>query len=395
MSLLPIDEARRRLFGLATPLAVERAPLTDAIGRFAAETVVARRTQPAADLSAMDGYAIRFAERPGPWRLIGESAAGRPFAGTLASGETVRIFTGAHLPDGADTVLIQEEASAEGGVIRMSGEGPPAYAEHVRPTGGDFAIGSDLIGVGNRLTARRLALAAAGGHGTLPVRRRARVVLISTGDELVPPGTIAGDDRLPSSNAPMLAGLIDGALAEVIDFGIVPDDLARLTAAFVDAARTADIVVSIGGASVGDHDLVRPALQAAGASLDFWRVAMRPGKPLMAGRLGDAVLLGLPGNPVSAFVGATLFLQPLLAHLAGDPAPTPPLVRVPLLAPLPATGSRADYLRGILGPEGTSPLPRQDSGDLATLAAADCLIVRPPHAAPAAAGEMVEIVTLA
>ncbi|WCT75302.1 molybdopterin molybdotransferase MoeA [Sphingomonas naphthae] len=395
MSLLPVADARARLLALAAPLPIETVPLIDAAGRHAAEPVLARRTQPAADLSAMDGYAIRFAERPGPWRIVGESAAGRPFAIPLAPGEAARIFTGAALPPGADTILIQEEATAADGLVRMTGKGPPAQGEHVRRRGADFADGAPLIASGDRLTPARIGLAAAAGHGALPVRRRARVALISTGDELVPPGAPTPDDRLPSSNAPMLAALCGGPLAEIVDLGIVPDDLAALTAAFAEAARIADVVVTIGGASVGDHDLVRPALAAAGAALDFWRVAMRPGKPLMAGRIGDAVVLGLPGNPVSAFVGATLFLKPLLARLSGAVDPAPPMAFATLLHPLPAVGGRTDFLRGINQMDGIRAMNRQDSAGLSSLAAADCLIVRPAGAPPIAAGEQVEIVTLA
>lgn len=395
MSLLPIAEAQARLLGLASPLPIETVPLLATADRFAAEEVIARRDQPAADLSAMDGYAIRFDERPGPWRLVGESAAGRGLDRPLAPGEAARIFTGAPLPAGADTILIQEEAEAADGHVRMSGEGPPHRHAHVRPRGSDFSRGDVLIRAGERITAARLALAAIGGHGALPVRRKCRVALLSTGDELVAPGGPTSGVLLPASNAPMLAALIGGTLAVVEDAGLVPDRLDALTSAFARAAETADVLVTTGGVSVGDHDLVRPALQAAGATLDFWRVAMRPGKPLMAGRLGDAIVLGLPGNPVSAYVTATLFLMPLLAHLAGSTQPLPRTERARLAGPLPATGLRADLLRARHEAGDVVALVRQDSGDLTTLAAADCLIVRPPHAPAAIAGESAEILRFA
>ncbi|MEH3106256.1 MAG: molybdopterin molybdotransferase MoeA [Sphingomonas fennica] len=395
MSLLPVAEALARLLALAPPLPAATVRLAEAAGRYAAADVAALRDQPAADLSAMDGYAIRFAERPGPWTLAGESAAGGGLGRALAPGEAARIFTGAPVPPGADTILIQEEADAGDGRIVQTGEGPPRAGTHIRPRGSDFAAGALLLRRGEAITPARLALAAIGGHGALPVARPVRVTLLSTGDELVPPGAPTPGTRLPASNAVMLAALVAGPGVAVRDGGIVRDDLAALTAAFADAAAESDVIVTTGGASVGDHDLVRPALAAAGADLDFWRVAMRPGKPLMAGRLGGAVVLGLPGNPVSAHVTATLFLRPLLAHLAGAAQTAPPRRTATLAADLPATGPRADYLRARRDAQGVAALVRQDSGDLTTLAAADCLIVRPPAAPPACAGERVEIVSLA
>jgi molybdopterin molybdotransferase len=394
MSLLSVPEAQARIGALGTLLPVETVPLVEAAGRWAAANVAAIRTQPAADLSAMDGYAIRFSEMPGPWRVIGESAAGGGLDLPLAPGEAARIFTGAPMPEGADTVLIQEEAGRDGDSLSLTGEGPPAPGAHVRRRGNDFTCGAALIAAGERLTPARIALAAIGGHGTLMVRGRPRIALLSTGDELVAPGAATAGARLPASNAPMLAALLAGLPVQVEDRGIVPDRLEALVDAF-RAAADCDVIVTTGGASVGDHDLVRPALQAAGASIDFWRVAMKPGKPLMAGRLGETTVIGLPGNPVSAFVTASLFLKPLIATMLGAADPLPPARPAPLARPLRPTGPRAEYLRGRWEGGAVQALEGQDSAALAMLAAAELLIVRPPHAPAAAAGEFVDIVTLA
>jgi molybdopterin molybdotransferase len=394
MSLLAVAEAQARIIALGQLLPVETVRLAIAAGRWAASDIVALRTQPAADLSAMDGYAIRFAELPGPWTVVGESAAGRGLTRDLAPGEAARIFTGAPLPPGADTILIQEEAGRNGDHLTLTGEGPPGHGAHVRRTGSDFTQGTALVTTGSQLTPVRIALAAIGGHGTLPVRRRARVALLSTGDELVAPGAATDGARLPASNAPMLAALLAGLPVDVEDRGIVPDRLDALVAAF-HAAADADVIVTTGGASVGDHDLVRPALEAAGATIDFWRVAMKPGKPLMAGRLGDTVVIGLPGNPVSAFVTGELFLKPLLAAMMGAGDPVPAARTATLAGPLPATGKRAEYLRGRWQSGLVEPLEGQDSAALVMLAAAELLIARPPDAPAAARGDPVEIVTLA
>ena len=392
MSLLPVAEAQARLLALAAPLPIERLPLVEAAGRWVAEDVIARRTQPAADLSMMDGYAIRFADMPGPWRVVGESRAGLGMGTALQPGEAARIFTGAPVPGGADAILVQEEAEREGERLILASEGPPQPGAHIRRCGSDFAAGAVLISEGDRLTPGRIAAAAVGGHGALAVRRQPRVTLISTGDELVPPGALAEGAMLPASNGIMLHALIGGR-AFVRDGGIVPDRLDAL----VEALRSAeaDIIVTSGGASVGDHDLIRPALAEAGASLDFWRIAMRPGKPLLAGRLGDAVVLGLPGNPASAFVTAQLFLLPLIAHLGGARRPLPSIEPAMLDAPLPAVGAREDYVRATYGRGRVCPLPNQDSGALSTLAQANALIVRAAGAAPAPVDEIVNILRIA
>ncbi|MES2497642.1 MAG: gephyrin-like molybdotransferase Glp [Pseudomonadota bacterium] len=395
MSLIPVSEALARMLALRPSLATETVPLLDAAGRYTAKDILARRTQPAADLSAMDGYAIRFAERPGPWTVVGESAAGGGFDRPLAPGEAARIFTGAPLPDGADVILVQEEATRDGDRLTMTGEGPPRIGAHIRRRGGDFAVGDLLLPQGAPIGAAAIALAASGGHGSLAVRRLPRVAILSTGNELVAPGDPTPGAMLPASNGPMLASLLRTTACTARDHGIVRDDLDLIAAAFAGLAGQADIIVTTGGASVGDHDLVLPALEMAGASIDFWRVRMKPGQPVMIGMLGDAVVLGLPGNPVSAFVTATLFLKPLIAHLLGAARPVPEAAIVRLGAPLPATGNRAEYFRGRWVDGMAVPLAGQDSAGLSALADAAFLIARPPDAPALEAGADVAIYPIA
>jgi molybdopterin molybdotransferase len=392
--MIGVEEAQARIIALHAPVSMEAAPILDAVGRWTSAAIVAKRTQPAHDLSAMDGYAIRFADAAGPWKVIGESAAGVPFTGEVGPSEATRIFTGAALPAGTDTVVIQENISRDGDRISLSDNGPKSLGDHVRKAGSDFTTGTTLIEPGKLLTPARIALAVMGGYGTVPVRRRLRVAVISTGSELVPAGTETGPDRLPSSNAPMLAALLRNLPVDVIDLGIIEDDLTALTEAFT-ASKTCDIVVSTGGASVGDHDLVRPALNAAGANLDFWKVAMRPGKPLMAGRLEDTVVLGLPGNPVSALVTAILFLRPLVAHLSGSSTPLPQRIGVRMGEPLPAVGPRTDFVRAHWQDGSLVPTFPGDSGMVYPLAGADALVIRPAGSPELAAGSTVEAILLA
>jgi molybdopterin molybdotransferase len=390
--LLDVDAALQRLLDGVTALPAESVPIASAAGRVLAEPVAARLTQPPFAAAAMDGYAIRWDDRPGPWHIVGESAAGHGWAGTLGPGEAARIFTGAPLPAGADTIMVQEDVTRDGDTARLTGDGPPHEGAHIRKRGQDFAAADALLAPGTRLTPAHIGLAAAAGHGALPVIRRPRVTLISTGDELVPPGTLPGPDQIVSSNAVMLGALFAAVGADVHDPGIIPDRRDALAAALT--AAKADLIITIGGASVGDHDLVVPVLRDLGAELDFWKIAMRPGKPLLAGRLGGTRVIGLPGNPVSSYVGALLFVLPLLQRLGGRAADLP-MRRLPLAAPLPANGVRRDHLRGRLTPDGRAEaFARQDSALLALLADADLLIFRAPGAAAAKTDDLVDCIML-
>ena len=392
MTLLPVAEAQARLLALASRLPAEQLPISDCAGRWLATDVAALRSQPWADLSAMDGYAIRAAEWPGPWDITAESTAGGALPPPLLPGQSCRIFTGAPLPEGADTVLIQEDAVVAGDGLRPKG---PALTmgRNVRMAGSDFQAGQRLLAAGTALGTAQIALAVLGGHGALGVGARLRVALISTGNELVPPGEPTPPGSLPSSNAPMIAAMLNSLPCDVVDMGIVPDSLEAMTKA-LERAAGADIILSTGGASVGDHDFVRSAFARAGGKLDFWKIRMRPGKPLMAGTLGGAVFLGLPGNPVSAFVTATLFLLPLVRHMAGAANPFPRISTASLAASLPATGERDDYLRAYHDDAGVVCMTSQDSAATVALAQADCLIVRPAASPPASAGEQVTILPL-
>jgi molybdopterin molybdotransferase len=391
--LITVAEAQARLIAMARPISAEPLPLARAAGRWTADDITARRTQPVTDLSAMDGYAIRYADLPGPFALVGESAAGHPFGGSVGPGQTARIFTGAAVPDGADTVMVQEEVLAEGTRITLIGEGPRKLGGNIRRKGLDFTSGDLLIPRGERLTPARIALAASAGHGALPVNRRLRVAIVATGDELVPPGAPTPGAQLPEANGVMLAALLADLPVDIVDIGIIPDDTAALTSAF--AGIDADLIVTTGGASVGDHDLVRPALQAAGGILDFWRIAVRPGRPMMAGTLGKALLVGLPGNPVAVFVTAQLFVRPLIAAMCGAVDPLPQLLQARLAEPLSANDGRQDYLRAQVRDGQVSIAAVQDSSMLLTLSRANCLVVRAPHAPPAQIGDVVDILPIA
>lgn len=393
--LLPFEQALERLVALAEPVDAEDVPAAHAGGRWARADVIARGGQPFADLSAMDGYAIRFADLPGPWTVIGEAAAGTALDRPVGPGQAARIFTGAPVPDGADTVLIQEEAARENDRLILTGEGPPHIGRHIRRAGSNFSDGAVLVATGERLSPARVALAVLGGHGTVTVNRRIKVVILSSGDELVAPGVPATGARINASNGPMLAAMLAHLPVDIEDRGIVPDTMDALRDAFT-AARDADLLVTSGGASVGDHDLVRPALEAAGATIDFWRIAMRPGKPLMAGRMGRTAVIGLPGNPVSAFVTARLFAEPMIAALAGSgTASTLPFLTGTLGAAMPANGPRTNFVRATMQENRLFPIDNQDSAALSALAMADALIVRPPDAPAAKPGDSAEFLSIA
>ncbi len=402
MSLLPVAEAQARLLAKVRPVAdYETVTLSDASRRVLATDLPARLTQPPFNASAMDGYAIRHADLSAPntsLKVIGVSSAGHAFDGSVAEREAVRIFTGAPLPEGADSVLLQEDVEAtEDGSIRSTY--PVRAGQHVRPRGQDFVDGEIVLPHGTFMDFTRLTVAAAMNHATLTVVRKPLVAILATGDELLPPGAIPGPSQILASSTFGIAALARHAGADILDLGIAPDDSAAITAA-VERARDAgaDVIVTLGGASVGDHDLVQATLVAAGMQLDFWRIAMRPGKPLMVGSLGAAHVLGLPGNPVSSLVCGILFLEPLIRKLAS----LPPIQRAATsltATPLAANNQRQDYLRATLSrsPDGgwsAEPFGKQDSSMMKIFAQADCLIVRPPNAPAMPAGMTCPILLL-
>jgi molybdopterin molybdotransferase len=395
--VIPVEEAEARIRRALTPLPVEWVHVDAAHGRVLGDTLAAQRDQPAADVSAMDGYAVRAAEAVAGAVLTveGEAAAGTRTGGALAPGTARRIFTGGLVPDGADTILIQEHAERDG--ARVIVREPAAPDRHIRRRGQDFTTNEVMLKGGRRLTARDVGLAVALGHGHLSVHRRPRVGVAGTGDELVRPGVAAGAAQVPNSNVTALMAAIEGFGGTALDLGIV-EDRAEALADLAVRARGLDLLVTTGGASVGDHDLVKSALGGAGLALDFWKIAMRPGKPLLFGRLGEVPVLGLPGNPVSALVCTLLFVRAALERLSGALATALPLLEAELLAPLGPNGDRQDFMRTRLDRDGprdgwrARPAERQDSAMLATLAHADGLIVRAPHADAQAVGSLVKVV---
>lgn len=399
MPLLPVAEALARVLAGAEPTGVERVTLLQAAGRVLAADVAATLTQPPFDTSAMDGYAVQsgdVARVPVRLRLAGESAAGHAYRGELHPGETVRISTGAPLPAGADAVVIQENTERDGDRILINE--PAVSRQHIRRRGFDFSERQTLLRAGELLNERSITLAAAAGHAELAVRRKPRVAILATGDELVEPGTPPGPDQIVSSNSFGLAALVTRAGADPLPLGIARDSHEAIADKIARSAG-ADILVTIGGASVGDHDLIGPVLKSAGADLDFWKIAMRPGKPLLFGRLGDRRVLGLPGNPVSCLVTARVFLLPLIRALLGR-AVVDPIRRARLTAPLEANGPRTHYMRAALSPASdgalpfADPLASQDSSALSLLTSADCLIIRPAGAPALAPGALVDIMDL-
>lgn len=401
-NLLSVDEARARVLSGRGQLGHELAPLSEALGRTLAVPLAARRTQPPFAASAMDGFALKAADAasvPARLKVIGESTAGRGFGEAIHHGEAVRIFTGARVPAGADTVVMQEDATLHGDIVTV--ERSVAQGRHIRAAGIDFMDGEELLSAGQRLGPIDIALAAASGHAELVVTRRPRVAILATGDELVQPGEAAAADQIVASNSFAIAALVREAGGAPFDLGIARDDPGSLERAVSTArAARADVLVTLGGASVGEHDLVRSALTKEGMELDFWRIAMRPGKPLIHGRLGEMLILGLPGNPASAIVCALLFLAPLLRALSGDrhasDDPSEPAI---LGASLPANGPRADYLRARLrqnemGLPVASPQESQDSSLLRVFAQSQCLLVRPPNAPAATSGDPCRVIRL-
>ncbi|MER9299535.1 molybdopterin molybdotransferase MoeA [Mesorhizobium sp. M0621] len=400
MALVPIAEALERLLEGAAPLAGESVPLFEAVDRVLAEPVVALRTQPPFNASAMDGYAARAADVasvPSRLSVIGMAPAGRGFDGTVGKAQAVRIFTGAPLPEGADTIVIQENVRNLGGgdveVIEPTAEG-----RNIRRVGLDFSKGDVLLEKGRVLDPAALSLAASANHPRVAVVKRPLVAIIATGDELLPPGSELGPDQIISSNAYGVAATAQSVGARALDLGIAADRKEAI-AALVRQAVTAgaDVIVTLGGASVGDHDLIHDVLTGEGMTLGFWKIAMRPGKPLMFGRLGDIRCIGLPGNPVASLVCSQLFLKPLLARLGGrdhrqDIRPAR------LGAAMPANDLRQDYVRAVVreddGALVATPFGIQDSSMLRMLADANGLIVRAPFAPAAAAGDACSVLML-
>ncbi len=398
MALTPVKDAKDAVLKGVKPTPVDKIPLADAAGRILARDLKAGRDQPPFNSSAMDGYAVVSTDvlkAPVRLEVIGEAPAGCAYTGSVKTGQAVRIFTGAPLPKGTDTIVIQEDCDVDGsGVVVRE---PARLAAFVRPKGLDFHRGEKLIEAGQLLGARETALAAAMNQAILPVRRRPRVAIMPTGDELVEPGTKPRPDQIVSSNNFALAAMVARFGGEPVDLGIVADNKRALAKAIKKAADC-DVLVTLGGASVGDHDLVQDALAAAGMKLSFYKIAMRPGKPLMFGKLGKMRVLGLPGNPVSAIVCARLFLKPLIDGLLGLDTSDPP-ISGRLGSDVPANDHRQDYLRATLalGSDGSLialPFAKQDSSMLRRLMESDCLVIRPPNAQRAFKGQPVDLIKL-
>jgi molybdopterin molybdotransferase len=397
--MISVEEATARILAAFAPLPAETVSIADALGRVLAEDIVARVTQPPADVSAMDGYAVRAADVatvPVTLTQIGAAPAGGSYEGTVGPGQCVRIFTGGPVPRGADAIVIQEDTEANGDRITIKESA--ARGRYVRPAGLDFRAGEVGIKASRAIGVRDVALAAAMNHPWVRVHRKPRIAILATGDEVVMPGEPIRPNQIVSSNGLALAAIVSASGGEPIQLGVAPDRADALQALTV-GARNADLLVTTGGVSVGEHDLVRSALGAKGLALDFWQIAMRPGKPLMFGRIGDTPVLGLPGNPVSSLVCATIFLCPVLAKMLGAKDGGTRTGKAVLGRDLGANDRRQDYLRATLATDASgravaTPFERQDSSMLATLARADCLIIRPPNAPPVHVGETVDILPL-
>ena len=386
-AMLELEEAQERLLALASLMPAEQIPAEESLGRYLARDLKAARTQPARDLSAMDGYAI--GDGPGPWNLVGESRAGSAYDGTLGANETIRISTGAALPEETDRILIQENAAVENGLVSISCDAP-GPGRHVRKRGIDFVEGDTILNTGSKIRPAQLALAISAGHKYLEVRQAPRIAVLDSGDELAVDPTQCSADQIPASNGVMLSAMFAELGCDVRRIGPVPDSMD----AFREALRQADgadVLITSGGASVGDHDLVKPALEEWGASLDFWKVAIKPGKPLIVASKGRQVVLGLPGNPVSSFVTAFLFALPLVRQMMGASSPLPRSVTAFAQTGLQAGGKRREFPRATWDAKGVSPLELQDSSALSILSQSYCLIDRPAGALEVPAGEPVTV----
>ena len=396
--MISVDEARSRILDAMRPTPPEVVALAEAWNRVTAVPVVARLTQPPADISAMDGYALRATDGTlhASLTVIGDAPAGHPFGGHVGPGQIVRLFTGSVVPSGADSILLQEDATRDGDRVRVN-EAVTA-GRHIRRAGQDFAEGDVVLPPGRRITARDVGLAAAANHPWLTVHRRPRVAILATGDEIAMPGEPIPPGGIVSSNSHALAALVRAAGGEPCVLPNVKDD-AAVIGAVAESIGGMDLLVTTGGASVGDHDLVLSALQARGMTLDFWQIAMRPGKPLLFGQMGATPVVGLPGNPVSAMVCAILFLLPALLRLCGLPPAPPPVSKAILGAAVRANDKRTDHLRATLETDSAgrivvTPFPVQDSAMLRRLALADALILREPHAPALPEGAETAIIRL-
>lgn len=396
--LLPVDDALKRIEAAISRKGPETVALDRAAGRVLAEPVLATTDNPPFDASAMDGYAVRAEDvRDGAvLNQIGVSQAGEGFSGRIGRGTCARIFTGAPLPEGADAVVMQEQTMTDGDAITFLADSVPG--KNVRPQAQDFRTGDTLIATGTRMTPQHVALAAAANHPHVNVSRALNVAIMATGDELVPPGSPLPPGKIVGSNSFGLRAIFEPHAETIADFGIIPDDMDILSRAIGSALEGApDILITTGGASVGEHDLVQDALKANGVDIDFWRIAMRPGKPLMFGSKDGTIVFGLPGNPVSALVTATVFVLPAIYAMLGETRPAP--LFMPLATPLPQNGPRRHFIRSYLAPAqggitGVAPVGETDSGHLSSLAKSDCLIVQREHDEGKAAGDPVEVILL-
>lgn len=397
--MLSVDEAQQRIIAASKPVPAEQCGLADGLGRVLAEDLEARRTQPPSAVSAMDGYAVRAADVatvPATLDVIGYAPAGGAFSGTVGPNQTVRIFTGGPVPDGADAIVIQEDTESDGDTVIVKETSPLGH--YIRPAGLDFSAGQRLLTAGRVLTARDVGLAAAMDRPWLMVRRKPRVAILATGDEIVMPGDPVGPNQIVSSNALALAAAITSFGGEPVLLGIAPDDRDALSR-MAHGAAGADLLLTTGGASVGDHDLVQSVLGEQGLEIDFWRIAMRPGKPLMFGTLGESLMIGLPGNPVSSLVCALIFVQPAIKTMLTIENGGLNRRAAVIGHALVENDRRQDYLRATLtdGDDGAriaTAFEKQDSSMMVPLAGADCFVVRPPHAPAAKAGDPVDILEI-
>ena len=387
--MLSLEEAQDRALSLVQPMDSQTIPVEQALGRYIAQDLLALRTQPPANLSAMDGYAIGST---GPWKLVGESRAGTPFDGTISERECVRISTGAHVPGGSDRILIQENVEINGNEVSCI-EDFPIEGRHIRFAGFDFEAQENVLPAGSAMGAAQIALAITAGFGEVDVSQCPTVAILDSGDELVADPAQCGPHQIPASNGAMIAAMVRSLGCEVLRLGPVPDDRNALAEA-LSKAEDADFLVTTGGASVGDHDLMQPALETWGAKLDFWKVAMKPGKPVMVGQRGKQMIFGLPGNPVSSYVTSFLFVLPALRKAMGAANPLPRVSMLPAGSALPAIGSRREFLRAIWDGNNVRLGDSQDSSALRALAAANCLIHRPANAEAVIAGEPVPVFML-